>query len=63
MSNTANTDPRCKDCWFFNLTGMSKSEGTCRRYPPVLVHIETTKWQFPILSAGEWCGEWKARGN
>ena len=51
-------DQQCLNCLF--LTQMDQVGGLCLRYPPVPAG---SKWSFPVVSGGFWCGEWQALGT
>lgn len=51
---------RCEDCVF------CMSGSRCHRYPPVSAeagsgHLKQNDWQFPVVSPGDWCGEYRER--
>jgi hypothetical protein len=49
----------CSNCRYF--CHPDKGSGTCHRYPPSYAGDaspkESNHWRFPVVSAGNWCGE------
>ena len=47
----------CSNCkhWLPKVKG--GIEGRCRRYPPVYINLETSR--FPFTGHDCWCGEWR----
>lgn len=60
--------PKCGTCRFFERElRAEEGEGHCRRHAPSPVHHSDPDdlWPviWPIVDAGEWCGEWRQGGE
>ena len=59
----------CDICLFFNDFNDKSDNGYCNRYPPIWIgnshtqSLERPKWDFPIVSAIDKCGEYRQRGE
>ena len=57
----------CRDCLYY--LDIHPGDGSCRRSPPA-VHVvdvrdggssfERIHTRYPMVSGGDWCGEWSA---
>ena len=58
---------KCKDCRFFDPSGLGSDDGQCRRFPPQVIvlpypHAQfETKTRWPDVRSNHWCGEFKPR--
>ncbi len=58
---------KCKDCHYFVIPGgESGYSGNCHRYPPTKFegdfgerNYQSAKYDFPEITADNWCGEFK----
>lgn len=51
------SERHCRTCRFFRTEIENDEDGTCQRWPPVPLSNESQA-QFPVVAAGDWCGEW-----
>jgi hypothetical protein len=52
-------EEKCESCkYFFEMKSIDPGFGVCRRYPPQRILKDS---YFPILSANQWCGEYKQK--
>lgn len=51
----------CRSCAAF--FPYENGQGECRRYAPRPDQRQTMLWHWPQLSAGEFCGEYRARDS
>lgn len=55
---------RCETCRWWHKYKKDTPDGTCRRYPPLVVwngrEREATQYS-PETEPSHWCGEWKER--
>jgi len=62
------TKPACFTCKHFiqQLPDKNTGQGSCRRYPPSLLVLETPQGPqpatiFPAVKISEWCGEYRVK--
>ena len=48
-------NPSCKECRYFAFD--DGDVGACRRYPPSIYDADADESYWPMLSVGDWCGE------
>ena len=53
------SEENCGNCRFW--LGEDGRTGECRRNPPTVLD-DNEEFQFPEMSRGDWCGEWRAKG-
>ena len=52
----------CGGCAFLKLDTGSRCEGSCHRYPPMLIHDgDHERTLFPLVDTSDYCGEYKER--
>jgi hypothetical protein len=64
--------PECLNCRFFKKRDADRSDGTCKRYPPILIAdvgfpgldlvLDRAAWQQPVLWEHDYCGEHRFAG-
>lgn len=56
---------RCQQCAYGRPSVRSMGGGVayevyvCKRYAPRPVHVEAGEWEWPMVDATDWCGEWQ----
>lgn len=68
-ANNADPEPQfCASCRFFRPVDDDEIEdtdeiaddvGRCVRYPPKFYYAKLLNAEFPVVSAGTWCGEYE----
>lgn len=53
------SEESCGNCRFWLVE--DGRTGECRRNPPTVLD-DNEEFQFPEMSRGDWCGEWRAKG-
>ena len=48
---------RCGTCIYFDASAGQVARGICRRFPPQIVAEFNFLGYWPIVGAGDWCGE------
>lgn len=57
---------KCETCFYFRDPYGQVREGQCHRYPPVVIFSPVSdrgvglRADFPLVAAGNFCGEYKA---
>ena len=52
------SEENCGNCRFW--LGEDGRTGECRRNPPTVLD-DNEEFQFPEMSRGDWCGEWRSK--
>ena len=55
----------CSSCLYGVFSGAGAPQGLCKRYPPEVVALpgmQIGSAAFPVVAAGDWCGEHLAAG-
>jgi hypothetical protein len=60
MTNTNDKPEQCMACRFYKADHRGAYTGECLRFPPTVVEYER-HGVFPIVRAGDWCGEFKRK--
>ncbi|WP_144408312.1 hypothetical protein [Sulfuricella sp. T08] len=62
MNIKTHQNPTCEGCTYYQ--AQEKNLGACHRFPPSFAGdsspIDSHRWKFPLVSAHNWCGEFRA---
>lgn len=51
-----NENEKCENCRFWY-----KTNGPCRRFPPLANRAYPVEYHYPFTQPDDWCGEWQSK--